>query len=93
MDPFGFTLLFHPVISESHAYIGEIEYRIEYRLHKSDSTYLLDLDVARAGHLAARNAKTRLAKDPSNPSESARGSFNIGIGTARRSFEREVNPF
>ncbi|KAK5629294.1 hypothetical protein RRF57_005009 [Xylaria bambusicola] len=48
----------HPIISESHASIGEID----YRFHKSNSTYLADLDIdrshlvshliARAGHLA-----------------------------------------
>ncbi|KFG85903.1 capsule polysaccharide biosynthesis protein [Metarhizium anisopliae] len=91
--------LFHPIISESHASIGEID----YRLHKSNSTYLADLDisrshlvshlVARAGHLAARNAKTRLVMDPSNPSKPARGSFNIGIGGVHCSFKREIKPF
>ncbi|KKY31372.1 putative capsule polysaccharide biosynthesis protein [Diaporthe ampelina] len=91
--------LFHPVISESHASIGEID----YRWHKSNSTYLADLDisrshlvshlVARAGHLAARNAKTRLVMDSSNPTKPARGSFNIGVGAVHISFKREIGLF
>lgn len=91
--------LFHPVISESYASIGEVD----YRLHKSNSTYLADLDVARshlvshlvarAGHMAFRNAETHLVMDPSNPSKPARGSFNIGIGTVHCSFRREIKPY
>ncbi|KAK2616793.1 hypothetical protein QQS21_000170 [Conoideocrella luteorostrata] len=91
--------LFQPVISESYASIGEID----YRLHKSNSTYLADLDisrshlvshlVARSGHLAARNAKTRLVMDPSNPTQPARGAFNIGIGGVHCSFKREIKPY
>lgn len=91
--------LFHPVISQSHASIGECD----YRWHKSNSTYLADLDisrshlvshlVARAGHLAARNAKSHLVMDPSNPAKPARGSFNIGIGAVHCAWKREIKPF
>ncbi|PGG98581.1 hypothetical protein GX51_06722 [Blastomyces parvus] len=91
--------LFHPVICESHVSIGEVD----YRLHKSNSTYLADLDitrshlvshlVAKSGHLAARNAKTRFVMDPSNPEKPARGSFNIGIGGVHCSFKREIKPY
>ncbi|XXH04021.1 hypothetical protein Hte_010432 [Hypoxylon texense] len=91
--------LFHPVISESHASIGEVD----YRLHKSNSTYLADLDisrshlmshlVARAGHMASGNARTHLVMDPSNPSKPARGSFGIGIGAVHISFKREIKPY
>ncbi|KAI4602780.1 hypothetical protein KJ359_007998 [Pestalotiopsis sp. 9143b] len=91
--------LFHPVISESHASIGEID----YRWHKSNSTYLADLDisrshlvshlVARAGHLAARNSKSHLVMDPSDPIKPARGSFNIGIGAVHCAWKREIRPY
>lgn len=91
--------LFHPVISESHTSIGEID----YRWHKSNSTYLSDFDVARshlvshlvarAGHLLARNAKHRLVMDPSHPTKPARGSFGIGIGAVHCSFKREIRPY
>ncbi|KAK7976915.1 hypothetical protein PG989_015378 [Apiospora arundinis] len=91
--------LFHPVISESHTSIGEID----YRWHKSNSTYLSDFDVARshlvshlvarAGHLLARNAKSRLVMDPSNPTKPARGSFGIGIGAVHCAFKREILPY
>ncbi|KAI0481178.1 capsule polysaccharide biosynthesis protein [Xylariaceae sp. FL0804] len=91
--------LFHPIISVSHASIGEID----YRLHKSNSTYLADLDtarshlvshlVARAGHMAVQNAKTRLVMDPANPSRPARGGFSIGIGGVHCSFKREIKPY
>ncbi|KAI1291167.1 capsule polysaccharide biosynthesis protein [Xylaria venustula] len=91
--------LFHPVITESHASLSDID----SRLHKSNSTYLADLDIsrshlmlhllARAGHLAFRNSKTHLVMDPSNPSEPARGSFSIGIGAVHCAFKREVKPY
>lgn len=91
--------LFHPVICASHTSLGEID----YRWHKSNSTYLSDFDVARShlvshlvarsGHLAARNAKSRLVMDPSNPSKPARGSFGIGIGAVHCAFKREIRPY
>lgn len=91
--------LFHPVICESHTSLGEID----YRWHKSNSTYLSDFDVARShlmshliarsGHLAARNHKTRLVMDPSNPSKPARGGFGIGIGAVHCAFKREIKPY
>ncbi|KAI0151768.1 capsule polysaccharide biosynthesis protein [Xylariaceae sp. FL1272] len=93
------SALFHPVICSSHTSLGEID----YRLHKSNSTYLSDLDIARshlashllarAGHLLARNAKTRILMDPSNPSQPARGPFNIGIGSIYVSFKKEIKPY
>ncbi|KAK7991226.1 hypothetical protein PG988_000020 [Apiospora saccharicola] len=94
--------LFHPVICSSHTSLGEID----YRWHKSNSTYLSDFDVARShlmshliarsGHLAARNGKTRLvmdpSSDPSNP-KPARGGFGIGIGAVHCAFKREIKPY
>ncbi|KAI9162780.1 putative thioesterase atnL [Paramyrothecium foliicola] len=91
--------LFHPVISESHTPIGELD----YRLHKSNSTYLADVDIARShlashllarsGHLAYNNAKTHFIVDPSDPSRQARGSFNIGLGGIFCSWKREIKPY
>ncbi|KAK8085896.1 hypothetical protein PG997_007167 [Apiospora hydei] len=91
--------LFHPVICESHTSLGEID----YRLHKSNSTYLSDFDVARShlvshlvarsGHLLARNAKHRLVMDPSDPTKPARGCFGIGIGAVHCAFKREIKPY
>lgn len=91
--------LFHPVISESHTSIGELD----YRWHKSNSIYLADLDIsrshlvshllARSGHLAFRNTKTGLVKDPSDPSKPARGAFYIGIGGVHCQFKREIKPY
>ncbi|KAH7304791.1 capsule polysaccharide biosynthesis protein [Stachybotrys elegans] len=91
--------LFHPVISQSHASLNELD----YRLHKSNSTYLADIDIARshlashllarAGHLAYQNAKTRFVMDPSDPSRPARGGFNIGVGGVFCSWRREIKPF
>ncbi|KAK8115451.1 hypothetical protein PG984_011953 [Apiospora sp. TS-2023a] len=91
--------LFHPVICSSHTSLGEID----YRWHKSNSTYLSDFDVARShlmshliarsGHLAARNRTSRLVMDPSNPSKPARGGFGIGIGAVHCAFKREIKPY
>ncbi|KAI1850148.1 hypothetical protein JX266_004527 [Neoarthrinium moseri] len=91
--------LFHPVICESHASITEID----YRFHKSNSTYLADVDIARShlashllarsGHLAYRNAKTHLVMDPLDPSRPATGSFNIGLGAVYCSWKREIKPY
>lgn len=91
--------LFHPVISESHTALNEID----YRFHKSNSTYLADVDIARShlashllarsGHLAYQNSKTRFVMDPSDPSRPARGPFNIAVGGVYCSWKREIKPY
>ncbi len=91
--------LFHPVISESHAALLEVDYNI----HKSNSTYFADLDVSRTQlvshllcrglHALADNAKTRLVMDPSDPSRPARGRMGIMLGAVGCSFRREIKPY
>ncbi|UKZ97161.1 uncharacterized protein TrAFT101_011927 [Trichoderma asperellum] len=91
--------LFHYSICQSHATL----YDIDYNLHKSNSTYFADLDVARihlAGHLLARgvkalseNSKTKLVLDPRNPTRAAKGSVSVSLGAVHSSFKREIKPY
>ncbi|KAI0009943.1 capsule polysaccharide biosynthesis protein [Xylariaceae sp. FL0662B] len=91
--------LFHPAISESRVSLLEVD----YNLHKSNSTYFADLDVsrshlvshllARAFHVAANNAETKLVMDPSEPSRPAKGSFGVMLGAVQCSFKREIQPY
>ncbi|KAK7739784.1 hypothetical protein SLS62_011226 [Diatrype stigma] len=91
--------LFHPVISESHVTLLEVDYNI----HKSNSTYFADLDVSRThlvGYLLARglhgiahNAKTKLVMDPSDPAKPAKGKLGIMLGAVECSFKREIKPY
>lgn len=91
--------LFHPVITESHVALLEVDYNI----HKSNSTYFADLDVSRTHlvshlfcrglHDVATNAKTKLVMDPSDPSKPAKGKLGIMLGAVQCSFKREIKPY
>ncbi|KAH8671607.1 capsule polysaccharide biosynthesis protein [Xylariales sp. PMI_506] len=91
--------LFHPVISQTHVTLLEVDYNI----HKSNSTYFADLDISRshlASHIFARgiralgnNEKTRLVMDPANPDRPARGRFGVSLGAVQCTFKRELKPF
>lgn len=90
-------MLFHHVITTTHAPLLETD----YNLHKSNSTYFSDLDVARSHcvtHLLkpgmdaiAANARTRCVLD--REGRPARGGMGIGLGAVFCSFRREVRPF
>ena len=91
--------LFHPVITESHVALLEVDYNI----HKSNSTYFADLDVGRTelvSHLMSsglqalgNNAKTKLVMDPSAPSRPAKGKMGIMLGAVHCSFKKEIKPY
>lgn len=95
----GPEVLFHPVISETHVTLLEVDYNI----HKSNSTYFADLDVSRshlASHLFARgirllgnNAESKLVMDPSDPTKPARGRFGVSLGAVHCSFKKEIKPY
>ncbi|KAG5916359.1 hypothetical protein E4U42_007689 [Claviceps africana] len=90
--------LFKPMISETRAPLLEID----YNLHKSNSTYFTDLDVART-HLVSyltrpamrnltHNAKTGLVLDPKS-NKPARGAMGIMLGSVACSFKREIRAY
>ena len=91
--------LFHPMITDSHVALLEVDYNI----HKSNSTYFADLDVSRTDlvshlmyrgiHELSNNAKTKLVMDPSDPSKPAKGKFGIMLGAVHCSFKREIKPY
>ncbi|KAK9414514.1 putative Capsule polysaccharide biosynthesis protein [Seiridium unicorne] len=95
----GPEVLFHPVISETHVTLLEVDYNI----HKSNSTYFADLDVSRshlASHLFARgirllgnNAESKLVMNPSDPTKVAKGRFGVSLGAVFCSFKREIKPY
>ncbi|KAH6707041.1 hypothetical protein VD0002_g7191 [Verticillium dahliae] len=90
--------LFRPLISESHAPLTEIDYNI----HKSNSTYFSDLDIARshmASHLLrpgfrklTHNTKTGVIIDDIT-GKPRRGNFGIMLGAVHCSFRREITAY
>lgn len=91
----GPRALFKPVISTASAPLLEID----YNLHKSNSTYFADLDVARS-HLVSylcrpsmntlsRNAQTKIVLDPKT-GKPIKGSLGIMLGAVQCSFKREI---
>lgn len=91
----GPRALFRPMICETHAPLMEIDYNI----HKSNSTYFSDLDIARthmASHLLRtgsrrldNNLKTGLVLDDVT-GKPRRGRFGIMLGAVHCSFRREI---
>lgn len=91
--------LFDSVICRSHAALGEVD----FYLHKSNSSYLADVDVARShffshlfarsAHLAQRNTVTRFIMDPSKPAKPASGSFAVNLGAVSCSWKKEIKPY
>lgn len=90
--------LFKPMISETRAPLLEID----YNLHKSNSTYFTDLDIART-HLVSyltrpamrnltRNAKTGLVLDPGT-NKPAKGPMGIMLGSVACTFKREIRAY
>ncbi|CAN8105901.1 unnamed protein product [Discula destructiva] len=90
------AMLFHYAITTSYASLLETD----YNLHKSNSTYFADLDVARThcvSHLfkpgmeaLSANAKTQVVRDPAGAV--VKGGMGIGFGAVFCSFRREVAP-
>lgn len=89
-------MLFHYSITSSYTTLPETD----YNLHKSNSTYFTDLDVARThcvSHLfkpgldaLSANARTRVVRDSNDAV--VRGGMGIGFGAVFCSFRREVRP-
>lgn len=73
----------------------------DYNLHKSNSTYFMDLDISRS-HLATHlfgpgmprisdNVKTKVVLDKDG--NAVRGGFGIGLGAVFCSFRKEIGPY
>lgn len=87
-------MLFHYSITSSYNSLLETD----YNLHKSNSTYFSDLDVARThcvSHLLkpgldalSANARTRVVRDKNG--DVVQGGMGIGFGAVFCSFRREV---
>ncbi|KAJ4396621.1 hypothetical protein N0V93_000842 [Gnomoniopsis smithogilvyi] len=89
-------MLFHYSITSSYTTLQETD----YNLHKSNSTYFSDLDVARThcvSHLLkpgldalSANARTHVVRDKNG--DVVKGGMGIGFGAVFCSFRREVRP-
>lgn len=89
-------MLFHYSITSSYTTLVETD----YNLHKSNSTYFSDLDVARThcvSHLfkpgldaISANARTQAVRDKNG--DVVKGGMGIGFGAVFCSFRREVRP-
>ncbi|MCJ1449900.1 hypothetical protein MMC28_000228 [Mycoblastus sanguinarius] len=84
--------LFQPLITESHGSLMELDYNI----HKSNSTYFQDVDIARthlictlfsAGIEQARRSKGQGLIGGGNKT------FGVALGAVCCSFRKEINPF
>lgn len=90
-------MLFHYSITSSYTPILEID----YNLHKSNSTYFTDLDVARSHcvtlllgdgvRAVADNTRTKVVV--TGDGKVARGGMGIGLGGVFCTFKKEVAPF
>lgn len=94
----GPRALFAPIITRTHASLLEIDYNV----HKSNSTFFADCDVARAHSVcyllrptvdnANNNAVTKLILDPTT-GKPMKGTFGPALGAVECSFKREIKPF
>jgi hypothetical protein len=90
-------MLFHYSITSTYNSLLETD----YNLHKSNSTYFADLDIARTQcvtHLLhdglaaiSKNAKTKAVVTPDGTV--AKGGMGIGLGGVFCSFKKEIAPF
>ncbi|KAH9832743.1 Thioesterase-like superfamily [Teratosphaeria destructans] len=87
--------LFAPMVTSSRNTL----YDTDYNLHKSNSTYFADLDVARAHHVTAllRTGLARLKRGDYEglPSETrgVKGSFAVALGGVSCHFQKQVEPY
>ena len=86
--------LFAPMVTSSSNSI----YDCDYNLHKSNSTYFADLDVARAHYVGSiiRTGMTRLnaGDEEGLPADvrAAKGSYFVALGAVGCWFQREIKP-
>ncbi|RQM05610.1 hypothetical protein DH86_00001652 [Scytalidium sp. 3C] len=91
------SVLFLPAIVPSYVPFSECD----YNLHKSNSTYYSDLDVARSHlvcallqpgmHALQNNVKNKLVLDSAG--KPVRGKWGIMLGGVHCSFKREIKPY
>lgn len=90
-------MLFHYAITSSYTTLAETD----YNLHKSNSTYFTDLDIARTqcvSHLLqpgmaaiSANARTKCVRHANG--DVVKGGMGIGFGAVFCSFRKEIAPF
>lgn len=94
-DPHHLPALFQPSITPAQSPASECD----YNLHKSNSTYFSDLDVARSHLVSAlmHVAIRELHKKPNTiigpDGKPAKGSWGIMLGAVHCSFKREIRPY
>ncbi|MCJ1389644.1 hypothetical protein MMC18_002501 [Xylographa bjoerkii] len=81
-------ILFQPLITSTRSPALECD----YNLHKSNSTYFSDLDVARA-HLLACLMKLGITEAGKRFKSQGKGSFGIILGGVACNFRREIKPY
>ena len=81
-------LLFQPLITSTRSPALECD----YNLHKSNSTYFSDLDVARA-HLLACLMRLGITEAGKKFKSQGYGSFGVILGGVACNFRREIKPY
>ncbi|KAM0797218.1 hypothetical protein BDR22DRAFT_882274 [Usnea florida] len=84
--------LFQPLITESHGSLMELDYNI----HKSNSTYFQDVDIART-HLICTLFSAGIEQARKSKGQGILGGgnkvFGAALGAVCCSFRKEINPF
>ncbi|TLD28639.1 hypothetical protein PspLS_04079 [Pyricularia sp. CBS 133598] len=94
-DPLPMGALFHYTISQSHAPLLETD----YNMHKSNSTYFTDLDIARTHlvmHLLANGMRKIRRGDiviRDKQGEEVPGTLTTAFGSVFCSWKREILPY
>ncbi|KAF2771626.1 4HBT like protein [Teratosphaeria nubilosa] len=87
--------LFAPMVTSSRNTLFDTD----YNLHKSNSTYFADLDIARAHHVTAliRTGLTRFKRGDYEglPTETreVKGNFAVALGGVSCFFQRQIEPY
>ncbi|MCJ1247420.1 hypothetical protein MMC30_004634 [Trapelia coarctata] len=87
--PHGPSSLFQPVICTSRSPLLECD----YNLHKSNSTYFSDLDVARSQLISCLFTKYFDTLSATSKEDRQKGSFSFALGTVTCQFKREIMPY
>ena len=81
-------MLFQPLITSTRSPALECD----YNLHKSNSTYFSDLDVARA-HLLACLMRLGITQAGKKFTSQGKGPFGVILGGVACNFRREIKPY
>ncbi len=87
--PSGPSAIFQPVICSTRTALIECD----YNMHKSNSTYFADLDIARSELLCCLLASFLETRRRPSREDQAKGSFGFALGAVSCHFKRAILPY